>query len=192
MQSDLLQCLIQHSFSLVTITKDLVLKGFWPLLVNLVNMAGFKLKMTSLNFLTQLMKRKCSTKNSKILHNFASLTFQLLQDYDPKIVAEALEILHENGKNDEILKSICQQESFMLWNKMAEAKNWFLFEKFSGILSLFFAQIVDKVELSQEILDNFQCGEEIFAQIVIIELKKSENWLKEQDKIQKLNSGVKT
>lgn len=138
------------------------------------------------------MKRKCSTKNSKILHNFASLTFQLLQDYDPKIVAEALEILHENGKNDEILKSICQQESFMLWNKMAEAKNWFLFEKFSGILSLFFAQIVDKVELSQEILDNFQCGEEIFAQIVIIELKKSENWLKEQDKIQKLNSGVKT
>ena len=88
------ECFVQESKTLASLTKDLAVKGLWPLLVRMLQMADqMSLKMSSLKLLTALTGNNCMPLQPKQLASFVSLVFHLVKignEVNQEILSEAL------------------------------------------------------------------------------------------------------
>ena len=197
LQSDILECLLPEASHLATLTIDLAIKGFWPLLVQIINIAEMKLKMSTLKLLTSLMKRNCIVKQPRILFMFVSLVFQLVKEQvseNEAVFSEVLRMLWKCCQKNSMLMKICHQETLGLWNRLSESDS---FADFPKEMVPFVVEIMKDTKINVETLDkilnaNLEGFEEVIAQSVIQEINLSQQWILEKEKLDKIERGVKT
>ena len=195
-QANALDCLANESVYLVSMTKDLVLKGFWPLLINMLNMAETGLKMSALNIMTKFMEQNCLVKNSKLLFNFVTLSFYLLlkSKFDECIVEAFFTSLWGLCQKDEILGRICDQESVSLWSKISnDPILWNVtLSPLQAALIPFLRRTLHLASFPSDTLGSLDNVEDIFSQIIVNELTiHSSRWKEEAEKLTKLDQGHK-
>lgn len=190
MQSDVIQALtpIANHFSL-----DLTVKGFWPLLIHLTNIAeDIQLKNVSMKLLLEFLKNDCLPKNTKLMAQFITLVFDTMtwQFIEEPTIKNVLKCLRKQADNDSILALLIHHATIGLWNKVNRNGSWEAFNIFSEEINPFVAQMVQNVDV--ESVTNVTKAEEIWAQMVLQDLNRSSVFQAELAKVTKIKQGFKT
>ena len=194
---DVLKYLKKECSALNFTSFELVQHGLWPMLNILLNLGNMSIMESTLEVMDELLNRNCLVKAPKELYKLMTMLFAILKHSSRACLnrctlkaAQILQSLAEQAPSSQILTKIFQIECAGLWHSDFNSYPNECLVFLDTYLSLTATEVSSVNTLLPHLLSSnlefYQVG---LSHLVVKEMKESEIWMTEKEKLKKLDTG---
>ena len=196
---DILHYLQMECCSLKILTFDYIQQGLWPLLNFLFRIHNLTLFEATLSLSTELLRQDCFANSLKEQNKVVIATFALLKHVNGSATlknsaVQMLTLLVEKCQIMPDLKKMCILNCRQIWRGSSQDLDSLPSEVLTSLNALLSIAAVEESTvniLPRMMKSNLSCFKVGFAHTVVKELKESELWSKEKEKLSKIDKGDK-